>query len=195
MLCGAIALASFTTTTFAQKGSASSDPGITYGVKAGVTIPSISTVLRVGEATNSDSSVSFYVGGIVDIPVASILSVQPGVSLVGKGGKQGDITQNLYYIEVPVNLVAKMEAGPGKIFVGAGPYLALGVGGNNGVKFGENAFNPIDLGVNFMLGYQMANGFSVNGGYGLGFSDVFNGNSLGAKGKNRVISVGLGFNF
>ena len=54
-------------------------------------------------------------------------------------GNEGDAnfyraTVNPYYIEVPVNLVFKTPTGSSNFFVGAGPYIAMGVGGKNKVK-------------------------------------------------------------
>ena len=66
--------------------------------------------------------------------------MQPGIIFTGKGtktqsGKQGDATwyratSNPYYIELPLNLVFKTP-GPARFFAGAGPYIAMGIGGKN----------------------------------------------------------------
>ena len=235
---GAIALISLS--TFAQ--DKSGDAGITYGVKAGVTFPTFSAT-DIGDLTVK-SITSFYVGGVVNIPVHSMLSVQPGLTLIGKGSKATSSEQLLegvdfysqvtpMYLEIPVNLIANFEAGPGKVFVGAGPYLSFGIGGKvksvatlNGnpvdpftgssddnnthnfvrsLKFGTNSstdkskdFKSLDFGLNFLLGYQLTNGLSINGGYGLGLTNIdsdtdIEGNKASV--KNSVISVGLGFAF
>ncbi len=212
ILLSAIALISFS--TFAQdKGSKGSDDSrVRYGVKAGVTFADVTLSSAPGVTTSSVTS--FYVGGIVDIPVASVLSVQPGLMLVGKGAELSfpsiySQKQTPFYLEVPVNLVAKFEAGPGKIFVGAGPYVSLGVFGknkitssslgnsNDNLKFGngdDDDLRSIDFGLNFLLGYQLTNGLSVNGGYGLGLVNTQpSASSLTV--KNSVFSVGLGFAF
>jgi opacity protein-like surface antigen len=233
---GAIALISLS--TFAQD---TSDAGITYGVKAGVTFPTFSaTDIRdyTGDLTVK-SITSFYVGGVVNIPVHSMLSVQPGLTLIGKGGKASgvdtstgfDLNRSVeltpMYLEIPVNLIANFEAGPGKVFVGAGPYLSFGIGGKlkavetvfgsdetvfgsditivSDIKFGTNSstdkskqLKSLDFGLNFLLGYQLTNGLSINGGYGLGLTNIdadsgIEGNKASV--KNSVISVGLGFAF
>ena len=226
ILLGAIALISLS--TFAQ--DKSDDSRITYGVKAGVTFPTVTG----GDAIKSITS--FYVGGMVDIPVSSMFSVQPGLSFIGKGYieeldysafglPEGDVVltfkSNPFYIEIPVNLVAKFEAGPGKLFVGAGPYVSFGVAGKlkrtfsgtqladlragdsivadqlkdveADLKFGTNKdLKSLDFGLNFLLGYQLTNGLSINGGYGLGLTGI---KTDSASIKNSVISVGLGFAF
>lgn len=222
ILLGAIALISLS--TFAQ--DKSGDDGITYGVKAGVTFPTFSAS-DIGDHTVK-SITSFYVGGVVNIPVHSMLSVQPGLTLIGKGGKltSGTVGSSDFleftplYLEVPVNVVASFEAGPGKVFVGAGPYLSFGIGGkfkseatvfgqtvsnSRDLKFGTNSstetskdLKSLDFGLNFLLGYQLTNGLSINGGYGLGLTNMnpsadIEGNKTSL--KNSVVSVGLGFAF
>lgn len=241
ILLGAIALISLS--TFAQEKSG--DAGITYGVKAGVTFPTFS-VSGIGDVTIK-SITSFYVGGMVDIPVSSMFSVQPGLSFIGKGYSldidvsaslgfpKGSVVviekENPFYIEIPVNLVAKFEAGPGKLFVGAGPYVSFGVAGKykmtysgpkaasrieaglsknkeSDLKFGTNSkstsdsdrkqLKSLDFGLNFLLGYQLTNGLSINGGYGLGLTNISSNTDLPNNKEsleNSVISVGLGFAF
>ena len=180
----------------------------------------------------------------MNIPVHSMLSVQPGLTLIGKGvkltsseelpaGADFYLQYTPLYLEIPVNLIANFEAGPGKVFVGAGPYLSFGIGGkakgvatfndnpvdpfigssddNNtynydrSLKFGTNSstdkskdLKSLDFGLNFLLGYQLTNGLSINGGYGLGLTNIdadsgIEGNKESV--KNSVISVGLGFTF
>ena len=227
ILLGAIALISFS--AFAQD---TSDDGITYGVKAGVTFPTVSATDIVDVTVKSITS--FYVGGVVNIPVHSMLSVQPGLTLIGKGSKATSSEQLLegvdfysqvtpMYLEIPVNLIANFEAGPGKVFVGAGPYLSFGIGGklkaestafgqpvsdSKDIKFGTNStstsasdskdLKSLDIGLNFLLGYQLTNGLSINGGYGLGLTNISPNTDLPNNKesvKNSVISVGLGFTF
>ena len=124
---------------------------------------------------------------------------------------------NPLYLEIPLNAIVKFDAGSGKFFVGAGPYYAFGVGGKikadvssssggttasasvkQDIKFGngdEDTFKSGDFGLNFLVGYELNNGFNIQAGYGLGLSNVLNVDSDIAKVKNRVFSVGLGYSF
>lgn len=234
-LLGVITLISFS--TFAQnKGDKGS--GIGFGVKVGVTFAnfaSFNSGLGTPDPLTTNSVTSFYVGGVVNIPVGSMFAVQPGLTLIGKGantvptaatsasGATGGIKETPWYLEVPVNVTVNFEAGPGKIFVGAGPYLGFGLFGKytnsfvvNGaaqpgtkasgnIKFGTNSatdfsndLKTLDFGLNFLLGYQLKNGFSINGGYSLGLTNIspdagIAGNTSSY--KNGVFSVGLGFAF
>src|SRR5690606_26353139 len=100
-----------------------------YGLKAGVNLGKYSNVdedLKDYEKMNA----SFYVTGFADIAVATNFSIQPGVSLQGKGAKykasgdigEGSLTRNVMSVEVPVNAVYYIPTGSsGSVFLGAGP--------------------------------------------------------------------------
>lgn len=177
---------------------------IGYGVKAGVNFPKLS--YSGGNVSyNTSTSTNFYLSGYANIPAASNFTIQPGVSLQGKGGKYegGNIETktDLMSIEIPVNAVYYIPTGAsGSVFIGAGPYVGFNVSGKNKVgdvktdiKFGSKAdeMKVVDYGANFQLGYKMANGLLINGGYGLGLGNMSNVDGL--KVKNNVFSVGIGF--
>ncbi len=211
-----IALVSFS--AFAQKGSSN----IKIGVKAGATFATIAFSGNGSQTSNSQTLTSLFLGGNVDFPISPIFSVQPGLSIVGKGDKESDddgngntssFTTNLMYLEVPVNLLANFRTASGKFFIGAGPYFAFAVSGQskgevkNGsqsvsatttLKFGtsdDSDLKGTDLGVNFLAGYELQSGLSINAGYGLGLSNLAPKPIGNQKSSNRVFSVGLGFSF
>lgn len=180
-----------------------------YGLKAGVNFAKF----KVSEGNSnytSDANTSFYITGYADIPVAPSFSVQPGISLQGKGGKvsagefgnEEDAKDNLMYIEVPVNLVYYIPTGDaGKVFFGAGPYAGFGVHakasqGNysESGSFGDAGLKTFDAGLNFLGGYKLTNGFLINAGYGLGLTNMYK-DIEGVNSKNRVFSVGVGYQF
>lgn len=196
---------------YAQKGP------VTYGIKAGLTLPHL-TVSAFGTAVSLPSKTSFYVGGVADIPVSKMVSVQPGLSLVNKGTKvkNGDFefeegtlseegTINFAYLEIPVNLMLKLKTGKsGQAFVGAGPYYAFAIdanakagGAKEDIEIGSaDGLKRGEFGFNFLGGYQLDNGLNLHLGYGIGISNVFpSAEELDVKLKNRVFSVGLGFMF
>ena len=196
-LLSAIALISFS--SFAQSKDEATKPGMRFGIRAGATFSALTTkaeILGIDMEGSTKMGTSFYVGAVVDIPVGEVLAVQTGAMFVGKGSKN----LNPMYIEVPINLLVKFDTGAGKVFLGAGPYIAYGVAGKAAgetIKYGDGVMElkALDYGVNFQLGYELANGLSINGGYGLGLADINNIEVGGTKTKHGVISVGLGFNF
>jgi len=188
-----------------------------FGIKAGVNFPKYN--FSNGNSTiETETSTNFHITGYLDAPLSNYLYVQPGISLQGKGTKLTDeewgdnnvrVTENTMWLEVPVNLVAKLPTGgAGNFFVGAGPYVGFGLSGNyktegnvgdvdfsryDDFEFGDDGdLKGFDFGLNFLAGYQLANGLFVHGGYGLGLTnlDPAEGDT---KQTNRVWTVGLGF--
>lgn len=124
---------------------------VKFGIKAGVTFPTISakggaSAYDGPEPPDFKTNTSFYLGGTVDIPVSAVFSIQPGLTLIGKGGKaqvydsnfepgsnlyifEGSYKLNTMYLEIPVNAVFSFNVGDGNIFFGAGPYYGFGIGG------------------------------------------------------------------
>jgi len=179
-----------------------------YGVKAGLTFPKV--VSKESNVSYSSSySTSFYLTGYVDASLSTNFSIQPGLSLQGKGGKLSAsnsptnevIKDDYLYLEVPVNFVYYISAGPGDILVGAGPYAGFGLSAKSKMgnrtesgSFKDANLNVFDAGVNFLAGYELIQGFSINGGYSLGLTNIFK-DADGWSLKNRVFSVGVGYQF
>jgi len=110
-------------------------------IRAGINLANVS-VTENGRVNEANQLTSFQVGIIGDMKLGtSMLSLQPGLLYTGKGSKiqQGTAGQSGYYkqtfnpryLEVPVNLVFKAPIGrTNRFFVGAGPYAAIGIGGD-----------------------------------------------------------------
>ncbi|TAH01859.1 MAG: PorT family protein [Sphingobacteriales bacterium] len=121
---------------------------------------------------------------------------------------------NIMYLETPLNAVFNLK----NFYVGAGPYFAYGILGtekinvstnafgspmqleppkDGDVKFGENPgeITPYDFGANFLLGYQLKNGFNLGLNYGLGLGKTNIRSGYDVKASNRVLSVLVGFSF
>ena len=117
-----------------------------------------------------------------------------------------------WYIEVPLNMLLKFDAGNGKFLVGAGPYAAYGINGKAKSEieiitregsinqkgesdvFDEEGANKFDYGFNFLTGYELNNGLFLHGGYGLGLGKL-NDDSEGTSAKHKLFTVSLGFLF
>jgi len=218
-------------TSFAQ------NKEISFAIKAGVSLPTISSQ---GDASIYDgpsglefkTNTSLYIGGTVDFQISELFSIQPGLTLIGKGGKypfsylrpdpadgyntyEGNVKLSSMYLEIPVNAVFNFNIGKGKVFVGAGPYYAVAIGGRvkiDGVsirnsvstpestkrdlEFGDNKdLQRSDFGINFLAGYQLSNGWNIHAGYGLGLKKIDPYTTPGPTWANRVTTVGIGFAF
>lgn len=127
-----IAACLIASSAMAQVGTTGS--GVKYGLKAGV---NFATVGLSGDDVDNEendalkSLTSFHVGGFADIPVGTSFSIQPGLTLSGKGFKQKledeKFERNIMYLEIPVNAVYKL----GGIYLGAGPYAAFAISGKD----------------------------------------------------------------
>ncbi|WP_353136039.1 porin family protein [Pseudopedobacter sp.] len=190
-----------------------------FGLKAGVNLPKYKYELD-DTSTDSEVNTNFHITGYADIPLTGGLSLQPGISLQGKGGKNSwtvlgveTVSKvNTMSIDIPVNIVGYIPAGPGSFFIGAGPYVGFNVSGKakttigggteseEDLNFGNNSdddLKPIDFGLNGLVGYQFSSGFNIGAGYGLGLSNLYPGSEADDNSKinNRVLSFSIGFAF
>ena len=228
ILCGAIALVSFSAS--AQKKS-----DVKFGVRAGLVSSNMVQSQQDNEmAGHHGYNTSFYLGGVVNVPVTSMLSLQPGLTYTSKGHSTNhqrtfggtkytlNYATRIHYLEIPVNLVAKLDAGSGKVLIGAGPYLSYALGGNmknsslkNGkteseefdLRFGsnneenfrddkkENHLNSrFDYGLNFSLGYQFSNRLSLNATYSLGLANLHAGEYKYETGNDKLVRLNNSLN-
>ncbi len=199
-------------------------------LRAGINLANVS-VTDNGNIERANMLTSFQVGLSEDIKIVPGFFFQPGIYFTGKGtksesGVQTDptwfrATSNPYYIEIPANFIIKTP-GPLHFFVGAGPYLAIGIAGKNksdgkflgtsfhreeDIKFsnddpatldyeegaGFGIMKRFDYGLNGMAGIEMAHTvLSVN--YGLGLAKLQSGSnsSEDQNNKHRVLSFSIG---
>ncbi len=170
----------------------------TFGVRAGMNLSNVGIVNEDGEKQNTDIVPRLQIGLTVDVPVAPDMYVQPAVLYSGKGFKQKGgwlassdkiFKATVSYVEVPVNFLYKPQLGIGNLLVGAGPYVAYGIGGRweadegsvaigdimieshgdiifkNDVmdgEFGNYLYGkPWDYGINVLAGYEFLRKLSV----------------------------------
>lgn len=214
---------------------------LAYGAKAqesglqfrsGVNLSNVS-ITDDGKVNDANMLTNFQVGLIGDVPLGSILYLQPGVIFTGKGsktesGNSGSTTYRKeefkpYYLEIPANLVLKAPLGAdSKFFVGAGPYLGIGITGKNkvegrlsGIAYkGETdiefsnddpttlnqeegarfgALKRFDYGLNGTAGIE-AGHLVLGVNYGYGLAKIASGTNSNANDKNkyRVLSFTVG---
>ena len=184
-----------------------------FGLKAGVNMAKMN--IEVEKGVKTPSHVSYFVTAFADLPLADQFSIQPGLSLQGKGAKasikegenEASVRTNLMAIEIPVNAVYYIPAGTGEVFIGAGPYIGYNISGKyketvnsksaeEKIKFSgkDKDMKPLDFGINAMIGYKLFSGLLINAGYGLGLADL-NVDKEEKALSNRVFSIGVGFQF
>jgi len=228
----------FATTTAlvssAQTSDAKLNPGGIY-IKGGYNAANIS-VTNTGGVNDAKALSTFHAGVIADIPLAPVLSFQTGLLLNGQGAKTNyylddNNTSDNYvktrfnplYLELPASLVVKIPVGNNaRIYAGAGPYAAMGIGGKqkvetsvdgvvssstDNIKFdndnpltGEeegaryNRLKKFDVGINALAGVEVDRFMiGVNYGWGLTKINSTQADNSNDKNKYRTLSVGVGF--
>lgn len=127
--------------------SANKSNAVGVYIRGGYNLSNISTS-NDGSVNDSKALSTFHAGATVDIPVASMLSIQTGLLLNGQGAKTNSYLNNddksdnyvktsfnPLYLQLPANLVVKMPVSSSTNFIiGAGPYAQMGVGGKSKVE-------------------------------------------------------------
>lgn len=168
------------------------------GFKTGMHLSNVNLVYEDGEKQDTEFIPRFHVGLTVDIPIASDFYLQPALMYSGKGFKQDggwlldsgyDFKAKASYIELPVNLIYKLQFGIGDLLIGAGPYIGYGTGGKwesdgiiyigdivlsensgdvifkkdgNDGEFGNYLYGkPWDYGANVVIGYEFLQRLSI----------------------------------
>ncbi|MFT3950164.1 MAG: porin family protein [Agriterribacter sp.] len=187
------------TGAYAQKND---DKLVKFGIRAGVNFQKFygsnhyENDKYYGNTKGTDFQPGFHAGITADMLVTPVFYLQPGLLYAVKGAKSKsgnqEIIQKTAYIELPVNLLFKPELRNGRLLLGAGPYIAYGINGQNKRKEGSTVteldarfkntitaleyindnfyyIRPWDFGANALIGYELNNGlsFQLNGQLGL----------------------------
>ena len=165
---------------------------ITYGVKAGVNLSGF----RTDNGTNSDL-VGINIGGVAKMDLNKTFGLQGELNLNSKGGiYRFPLTSNnpeikLTYINLPILLKTHITR---KFNFEIGPEFGFLVGQKaklNGETFEIDDVPSFDMNVNAGLSYEFEKGIFIQGRYGYGLIDLFEGRDY----KNSCISLSLGYFF
>jgi hypothetical protein len=195
---------------------------VTFGVRAGVNFQNQTIKF---DKTDIDTKIKtgFNIGVNAEIPIAPDFYVQPGLLFSTKGSKideGGDAKFNVSYLEVPVNLLYKPTLGSGKLLLGFGPYIGIGLGGKlkgdgedidikfsndmnatQANEFGNTAWyqKRLDFGGNLLAGYELSSKLSFQLNAQLGMSNLFpkvGGEKVDdTKIKNTGFGISVGYRF
>lgn len=199
-----LAFAQQTTTT-----STSSSNPITFGVKGGMNVSSLS---KDSGLDDQKSKIGFNAGVFANIPIASSFSIQPEV-LYSQYGNKTDFTTlgtkysastKLDYITVPVMFQYNFIP---NLYVEAGPEFGFMVSAKNKVKNESNGnssstdnykdnLNTFNFGIGLGAGYYFTPNFGVTARYVAGITDVAKNRPSGSDAvRNNVFQVGLAYKF
>ncbi len=233
--CAQFGVKAQTVTTTTSTTTALLNPGGFY-IKGGLNLANIS-VNNNGAVNDANTLATFNVGFTGDIPLADMFSLQLGLILNGQGAKtdyyaDNNNTNDNYtkssvnplYLQIPANIVVKIPiADDARLFVGAGPYLQMGIGGTtkvetrsggvstyqtSDIQFNNDditttqqedaSFNKLklsDWGLNGLAGIETGD-FMIGVNYGWGLTKINstqNNNSANDKNKYRTFSINVGF--
>lgn len=149
-----------------------------FGVKAGANFTNF------GGDAETDGATSFYVGGLVDLPVSGNFHVQPEVLYSVEGADE----QSLSYVRVPI--MAKYYVMEG-LSLQAGPEVAFKVGAED--DFTDEATKSIDFGIGAGAAYELPMGLFFDIRYNLGMSNISESDAVDI--TNTGFQVGLGWRF
>jgi hypothetical protein len=195
---------------FAQKRRKTNNE-ISIGLLGGIDIQNLYGTNSNGEKLNYNLMVGFHAGANMNLRFGPDLFIQPGLLFSLKGAKQEILTDMIrttkfYYIEIPLNIIYRPQVGDGHILIGAGPYGAYGIKGEEidaaygtiPVKFLNKAdlnnddfryYKPFDGGINLLFGYDLYNGIFIHLNTQLGLLKI---NSFYIEDKASKKNIGSG---
>ncbi|MCS4302582.1 MULTISPECIES: porin family protein [Chryseobacterium] len=195
------------TLAFAQQ-TTSSNP-VTFGVKGGMNVSSLS---KDSGLDDQKSKIGFNAGVFANIPVATSFSIQPEV-LYSQYGNKSDYTlggtkysasTKLDYITVPV--MFQYNALP-NLYLEAGPEFGFMVSAKNKFKnesTGQSSttdnykdnLSTFNFGIGLGAGYYFTPNLGITARYVAGLTDIAKDRPSGSDAvRNNVFQVGLAYKF
>lgn len=185
-----------------------------WGVHAGLNLANERLVID-GASVSPNSHAQFQVGFSLAARMSNDLPIylQTGLDFTGRGGESQGVSDNLYYLQLPVT--ASYYVNVGRIvsirpYVGL--YYALGLFSNtkvdgkaeeiDGSRFdyfskydGLQCYKRSDFGLRFGADVVLATHYSVGLGYDLGLMNINKDMLDEGKIRNGVFYIRLGYNF
>jgi hypothetical protein len=183
---------------------------IAFAIKGGANLSNFYS----DELSDKNTKVGFHVGLQADYEFTPNMAIQPGLFFTTKGSKitteyqekEGEFSQNLMYLQLPVHFAYKQDITPGtRIVFHAGPYVAYGVGGKSKVTagsitlesdkvFGDGLlqYKSFDAGLGLGIGGEFGP-FLIDLGWDMGLVDISNIDDGGVKNQNAYLSIGFRF--
>ena len=185
------------------------------GILGGIKVESNMSNFILSDMDGMKSKMGFGVtaGGYTKLEFGENFALQPELLLHFKVSKMEAKASNVemdfqyFGVELPVYAVGQFNLGSGKGFIGAGPYLGMGID----ARFKANDMDDVnlykeydsqksemqrfDVGMGAMLGYELVSRLQITATYKIGFIDALNANKDNASMQNQTISLGLGYRF
>ena len=201
-LATAVSIATFSQLSSLEE-KETSGKKINFGIKAGI---AVATAHKEYDASlypdpPKAKSITGVTGGVfLQVPINQKVSFQPELQLIGKGLKTKDVYNSFYYpekttyLELPLNILFKPVSPKGSFFIGGGPAPAFYIGENVFYSSGSG-IKKFDFGINFLTGYEIPIGFSINLHYTHGLKNISGDKSYVPVLKNRCFGITVGYVF
>lgn len=198
-----------------------------FGIKMGVNLPSLQPKTGFSPGSEYKVSAKLLVGMFSNIKIGETTTLQPGLLFSVKGNKSVEQKNsisfgypvpytterniNIYYLEVPINLLYNKEIKFGTVYIGGGPYAAYAIssrmrsidkrniymkrGSAESIELGDQPqqLKKGDYGLNALGGLRLKNGMDFGINYGFGLANI--SNDTGFKSQNRLVGLSLGYIF
>ena len=168
-----------------------------FGIKAGYNMATSQFDSKYDGTTGSVGG--FHFGVTADIRLANNFYLSSGLIYSGKGytyensGNDIDEEGNAQYIDIPLQASVRLPLGQTvKMFVNAGPYAAICVGGKVKDNWGNleesfsTAYSGFDYGLQAGVGLILYHHIQIGADYQLG---------MGGSYRNRNLMLGVGYRF
>jgi hypothetical protein len=165
--------------------------GVQFGIKAGLNIAD----QHSKNGADVNSILGLHAGALAHIHITSHFAVQPEVMYSAQGGKEGNVTSHLGYINVPLLLQYMMNAG---FRLQTGPQVGFLISAKTerpGLELDiNNQVEKAELAWVFGASYLTSVGLGIDARYNLG---ITNNNALDPSEawQNRVVQIGLFYQF
>jgi len=171
--------------------TANAQGSTTFGVKAGANLSSWGG----DDAEGVKSKIGFHAGGIVNIPVSSMFSVQPEVLFSLEGAKSeddDDAKANLSYINIPIMLQYNNASG---FYAELGPQIGFLMSAKSqpGDVDIKDALKSTNFSLAFGAGFKTKSGFGFGARYALGLGTITDDSDGDIKQSNLGFGVFYSF--
>ena len=186
-----------TTTTTTSTGNAK----VSFGLKANALMSNF--FLKDMAGVQSNMGVGFSTGAFMKIE-SDYFALQYELLLHYKASElenQAKADYKQWGLELPLYLMGQIFTGPGKIFIGAGPYVGYGLDAKQSpgdidlYQKDKAIMHRWDFGLGAILGYEFGNGISLNLNYQAGLINRLSAEKDNMSMKNQTLSVGVGYKF
>ena len=185
------------------------------GILGGIKVESNMSNFILSDMDGMKSKMGFGVtaGGYTKMEFGENFALQPEILLHFKNSTMeteatgSEIDFQYFGVELPVYAVGQFNLGSGKGFIGAGPYLGMGIDARFKAKDMDDVnlykeydgqkteMQRFDVGMGAVLGYELVSRLQITATYKIGFIDALNANKDNASMQNQTISLGLGYRF